>query len=673
MELDRLELHNFRQFYGEQSIEFSQQKNQNVTVIHGANGSGKTTLLNAFLWLFYGDVTLPKPDQIASERAMAEVGASGTVDVEVQLSFAHDGIEYTASRSKTIRRNRSSDFTGTEVNTDLHLEFIDEAGNRKVRGNANDALRQIMPERLREIFFFDGETIDELSAIGGQEKIQTAIQNIMGLTILERAKRHLETVRKRFDKEVSKHGSEELSELYDQRSDLEEQKASLEEELSDARQSKEKTKEELDDVERRLSELEDSRDLQQERERLEQEIQDSSEESKAINRQIADRISKSGYVPFAAPAVEKTAKMLREKRDKGEIPSEIKTQFVDDLLEMRECICRRELIPDTEPYQNVHQWREAAGSSELEGAAMNIASRLTEIGEEEEQIYEDINELLEQRWQVTDDIQQKEERISEISSKLEDIDTEDINRLESRRKELDQQVSDYDQQIGSVKGRIDDVEEELDTIKEKIDKVQEQDKKADLARRRGQMADYLRDRIDELFQKYQDEVRRSVNDRVNEIFRDIIVKDYYAEIDDDYSLRILKDVGTEETIPVAKSTGERQVASLSFIASLVSLARERYHSDEESIYFSGGIYPMIMDSPFGYLDPEYQKRVSSVLPEMAEQVVVLVTQSQWTSEVAGGMDAVAGERYHLKYHDPADEPSAEYEYTEIVHEDGGGR
>jgi len=255
----------------------------------------------------------------------------------------------------------------------------------------------------------------------------------------------------------------------------------------------------------------------------------------------------------------------------------------------------------------------AAGSSELEEAAMNIASRLTEIGKEEEQVYDDINDLLEQRSKVADEIQQNEERISEISGLLEDTDTEDINRLESRRKELDQQVSDYDQQIGTVKGRIEDVEEEIEEMKDQIDQVQEQNKKADLARRRAQMAEYLRDRIDELFQKYQDGVRKSVNERVNEIFRDIIVKDYYAEIDDDYSLRILKDIGSEETIPVAKSTGERQIASLSFIASLVSLARERYHSDEESIYFSGGIYPMIMDSPFGYLDPEYQKRVSSVL------------------------------------------------------------
>ena len=77
-----------------------------------------------------------------------------------------------------------------------------------------------------------------------------------------------------------------------------------------------------------------------------------------------------------------------------------------------------------------------------------------------------------------------------------------------------------------------------------------------------------------------------------------------------------------------------------------------------------------MDSPFGSLDPEYQKRVSAVLPKMAEQVVVMVTQSQWSTEVAGEIDTVAGQRHYLKYHDPSSE-EVEYEHTEIIHRNGG--
>ena len=80
---------------------------------------------------------------------------------------------------------------------------------------------------------------------------------------------------------------------------------------------------------------------------------------------------------------------------------------------------------------------------------------------------------------------------------------------------------------------------------------------------------------------------------------------------------------------------------------------------------------MIMDSPFGSLDPTYQQRVSRVLPEMAHQVVVMVTQSQWSDEVASEMEQVAGERYYLDYHDPSEDPAVDHEHTQLVRKTGG--
>ena len=47
----------FRCFYDEQVIDFSFDKDKNVTLIHAENGVGKTTLLNALIWCFYGDTT----------------------------------------------------------------------------------------------------------------------------------------------------------------------------------------------------------------------------------------------------------------------------------------------------------------------------------------------------------------------------------------------------------------------------------------------------------------------------------------------------------------------------------------------------------------------------------------------------------------------------------------
>ncbi len=670
MELQQLILHNFRQFYGEQHLDFAGDDEKNVTVIHGGNGSGKTTLLNAFTWLFYDEINLPKANHIASERAMAEAAPSEPVDVQVSLEFNHEDLQYTATRRCVYEKQDDNDLIGRMRDEELTLEYTDEQGNHKQRSNPSESLKRIMPERLREIFFFDGETIDQLTALDGQDKIQEAIRNIMGLEILERTQRHLSDVQKEFEKEIEKHGSDELSELVQRKQQLEGESEEVEKDIEETKSSKRKTKSELSEVEERLGELEQSQELQEEREERQSELSQVNKDIKTINDEIAKKISSDGFLPFAMPAVEETAQMLKEKRREGEIPSEIKTQFVDDLLEMEECICGRSLETGSEPYDSVSQWRTRAGSSELEEAAMRIAGRLTEIGEGQRNLFDEIESQLERRSAKRDRKRQIEERLSEIRTELSEKEHEDVSNLESRRSELIQQITDYDQRIGRLKDQKERFDEKVKSLKEEISEAREENELAELARQRAQTAQYLHGHVSGLFEKYQNDVRQSVNDRVNETFQKIIAKAYYAEITEDYGLRILKDVGGQESV-VAKSTGERQIASLSFISSLVSLALERYESDEDAIYFKGGIYPMIMDSPFGALDPTYQKRVSRVLPEMGEQIIVLVTESQWSDEVAGEMSQVAGEQYYLEYHDPSVDDTVDYEYTQIVSESGG--
>ncbi len=669
MELITLKIQNFRQFYGKQEIHFSTDSDQNVTVIRGSNGSGKTTLLNAFTWLFYENISLPRPDKLVSERALAEVSSGDTVTVSTSLEFEHEETEYEATRVKEFRKREG--ISAVEQSSEMRLEYTDEHGNLKTRSNPGNMLNQIMPERLKDIFFFDGETIDELSAIDGQGKIREAIRNIMGLSILERSTRHLEHAVEKYERIAQEQGSEELSNLISEKQELTQKIATKEDTLQSHRQSKSKTEEEVSDIEERLSQLEGSRELQTERDNLKRDIAEVKSDIDAINDDIAREISERGFLPFAMPAVEETGKMLQKKREKGEIPSDIKTHFVDDLLELEECICGRPLKEGTDSYNEVKGWRERAGSTEIEETAMSIVGRLSELGGDQEKLYSEIERHLERRAQKADKQQQIEERLDEISSQLSDEEQESISDLEERRSTLEGKIGKYEAKIENLESGIEDLKDDQETLEKEISEAKEEDEKARLARRRAQAAAHLQHQISTLFTKYQDDVRQSVNDRVNEIFQNIIAKDYYAKIAEDYTLQILKDVGETSQIPVAQSQGERQVASLSFIATLISLARKRYESDEDATYFKGGIYPMIMDSPFGSLDPTYQTRVSRMLPEMARQVVVMVTQAQWSEEVANEMEHVAGERYYLDYHDPAEDPDTEYEYTELVRKTGG--
>lgn len=58
MIIQGIEMYNFRQYVGKQSIEFSIDKEKNVTVLIGVNTSGKTTIIRAFEWCLYGKTAL---------------------------------------------------------------------------------------------------------------------------------------------------------------------------------------------------------------------------------------------------------------------------------------------------------------------------------------------------------------------------------------------------------------------------------------------------------------------------------------------------------------------------------------------------------------------------------------------------------------------------------------
>ncbi|MGG1558229.1 AAA family ATPase, partial [Geobacillus thermoleovorans] len=75
MIINRLILHNFRQFYGTQILEFGNQlNNQLVTIILGENGRGKTGVYRAILFALYGDLLLEQ-DSSDSEVILTNIKA----------------------------------------------------------------------------------------------------------------------------------------------------------------------------------------------------------------------------------------------------------------------------------------------------------------------------------------------------------------------------------------------------------------------------------------------------------------------------------------------------------------------------------------------------------------------------------------------------------------------
>jgi DNA sulfur modification protein DndD len=126
--------------------------------------------------------------------------------------------------------------------------------------------------------------------------------------------------------------------------------------------------------------------------------------------------------------------------------------------------------------------------------------------------------------------------------------------------------------------------------------------------------------------------RTNLDEKIREVFNTMKEKEYrFARLTDDFVLEITNNLEDEDDRRML-STGEGQVASLAFIASLVSYAREKMDNSLMSD-FSGGDFPIVMDSPFGHLSAGHKQNVAREIGNLASQVIVIVSDEQWTSVV----------------------------------------
>ncbi len=168
--------------------------------------------------------------------------------------------------------------------------------------------------------------------------------------------------------------------------------------------------------------------------------------------------------------------------------------------------------------------------------------------------------------------------------------------------------------------------------------------------------------MEKLYDIRERAVKKHLQERISEVYSKFLRKGYTIQLTEDYELKVLN----HYLKPVGMSQGERQITSLSFIGAIVDIAREQFNQEHKQSFEEGGIYPLVMDSPFGALDSDHRKRISHGINKLADQVIVIVSTSQWRGEVEGQMEHLIGKEYNLDYHDPRQHASIDYEYTEIV-------
>jgi DNA sulfur modification protein DndD len=645
----------------------------NVIVIHGENGAGKTTLLNAFKWCFYGQTDFDsRSDNLLNEQAMFKAGPGDSLTMAVTVEFENDGLRYTAKREKLFRRDLDRNCEPMGEGT-FALTWIDASGAAQTSSNSNTHMSQILPEKMQPYFFFNGERIEKLAHVNSAGQVQNAIKNLMGLEIVERAGQHLGgPVIARLRKELKDTSSADLADVIERESLMGDQVKDVKAQIAQIERNIVDFEEALHEVNRAFEANAEVANLNKERLDLEQQCAQLRQKLAALNKERRDRVSAVGGLAFAGNLFKTAGAILDEKRQKGELPSKVKGQFIDDLLARRLCICERELTPGSVAHSAVHAFKGSATSADVEDAFITTSGQIGSILRDRDNLFAELTAFQAQEREYEDSLRIKLGQIDEIASKIGNRECEDITALETRRGQLQDDIKRSSAQKGALSATLKSWVDQLAELTRERERLSAKSERNGVATQRLKLADEVKRVLEALYTALAEQVRHRLSTKVDETFKAIMRKPYWAEISKDYTLEIYKSIGDEKQLVYEKSTGESQVTSLSFVGSIVSLAKERATADTEN--FRGGVFPIVMDSPFGALDADYRQKIAEYIPELAEQVIIMVSTSQWKGEVANQVRHRMAREYTLHYTSPAtrttdqsesasDKP--QFEYTEI--------
>ena len=657
MKLRAVMLENFRQFYGSQTLTLSDDDACNVTVVYGANGAGKTTLLAAFTWALYNRFppAFQQPEQLVNERALAEAAEGHEVRAKVILEFEHERSRYTVERTTSVRKV-SGGSSQVVLNSQLLVQETDETGRTTERRNASDAIDRILPERLHRFFFFDGERIEHLVKPDAYEEIGEAIKNLLGLEVVERAIRHLEGATRSLERERKSLGSPRQQEMEEELAALREDREAKDEGRRQAERNKAALEAERDTIDNQLKLVDEARQLQEQRDRLDREYEGNRQRLARIQDRSDIAINSHGYLAFAEEPAMRAIQLLEECRQKNELPTPIKRQFVLDLLEKGQCICGTPLQPGDDHYRQVEAWSEKAGVAEIEEALVVRGGQAKEFSRAREDLYARLNAESREALEIRGEQRRIREELSELEKQFISHELEDVQQLAKRRAEVQQAVEEMLRQLGAQGRDIQGLEHRINELNKSLNAERDESDRREQAVRRVQVAEEVHGIFREILELQTQDVRSQLDRRVKRIYREISFKDYEPELTDDFRLHLMKPFGGRDE-PVAASTGENQILSLAFVGAIAELARERWDRSQadgqgtvQGLTFPGGIYPVVMDSPFGALDSNYRRQTAKAVPELAPQVVVFVSKSQGEGPVQIELRPRVGRQYVIEFH-----------------------
>ena len=635
MILQRITVENFRQYYGVQQLTFARDTKKSVTVVHGVNGAGKTSFFLAINWCLYGvEADLTNVGELMSKRAIQDVQEGESVRLSVELTFSHGGEHFVVKRTHVGVKSREGDLR-LEPADEFVMMRIGVDGQAKTVNNPVGRMNSILPVNVREYFLFDGEKIDNFAKPEASKEIREAVYLVLKLEVLDRAARHLDTSAKEYRKELRENSGGELRKLLekneakrDERERKESRRSELQEEIKTARKH-------MADIDQRLRDSQGAQVLQERRDQLESDLRGRRDDLELLTGEIRD-LAIGGYPMLATEAVRRALERLEDARKRGEIPSDLREQFVQDLLDQMQCICGRPLRDGSPEHQRLLELLKTSVSSDVEDDVIDTTASLRAFEPMVTRLGLDLDAKSTKRAELIDGIKKIDEKLDDVRRQLKDSNLEEVKNLESRRETIEADIQSYSVEIGSLESKIEVLFKEIQELDKQIVQARKAEQKHRLLSRKLELAQQSAEAISEIYRVFADEMRRQIEAKTKEIFQKLVWKQGHfsdVRLDADFNLDVIDRYG--KAMKPELSAGERQVLSLSFITAMSRL------SEDEA--------PLVMDTPFGRLSEDHRDSITEHVPQLAHQLVLFVTDTELQGKARENLDPWIGAEYELAF------------------------
>jgi DNA sulfur modification protein DndD len=645
MRINKLVITDFGPYRGRNEITLRSNDDSPIVLFGGKNGAGKTTLFDAIGFCLHGKSSMGRrtarkdyEQAIRSKLHEYPDGKAESAAVRLEFEYAHMGeVDYYSVERSWRDRGKSI------------VENLEVRRNGQMPSDLNedqwqDFLKELVPPGVSQLFFFDGEKIQELaSAVESDADFEESMYSLLGLDLIERLDIDLSIyISQKLDESGVEGINEEIKKLQDERDEIEQEFENLKQEKAEKEEKLGEVESQIDSKESKIAQ--EGGSYAEKREELKErraELNASIEQHKEEIKEIAEGAYPFTLAPDLCNAVVDRLKTETKRQNRATARNEL-TNELDDVLSNDEVWADMDM-PEEQARELAERIQaKLKGRLEVEQEEPELAHQFSEAQQEEIYSLVDraLNDVPNQLTEVSTKLEEKTRKLQNVESKLGQApDEEVISPLIRDLKELTEEK-------GAIKSRLEELGDKLSTAQTRVERKenevrnkQEEKSRVDDVSDRANLASEVRNAVQDYREELAKQKLRRLESELSERYTTLSNKgEFYDKIEiDEENLDIsVRTIHGNKKPHTKLSAGERQIFATSLLWALAEI------SDRP--------LPFIVDTPLGRLDNDHRDNlINHFFPEAAHQVIIFSTDTEIDDNQFKKLEGCISQAYHLEY------------------------